>query len=185
MTIPKVGDPAKSLAPKGFEELVREHHRRLLAYALALSRRNDVAEDLAQDALLIAHRDLARFDATRDFGAWVRGIIRMKYLEWTRSHRLERMSEAQIEAIDAHHREWDRAAEEGRGDALAALRLCREELGDHISETLDLFYQDRRSCADIAARLGTSEVVVRKRLQRARDVLSDCLQKKLGAPHEA
>ena len=181
MTIPTADREVKSLEPKGFEGLVREHHRRLLAYAAALARRSDVAEDLAQEALLVAHRDLVKFDASRDFGAWVRGIIRMKYLEWTRSHRLERMSEAQLEAIEAEHRQWDRAREEGRGDALAALERCREELGDHVSRTLDLFYRDQRSCAEIAAQLNTSEVVVRKRLQRARDVLAGCLQKRLGA----
>jgi RNA polymerase sigma-70 factor (ECF subfamily) len=175
----------KALEPKGFEALVREHHRRLLAYALALTRKNDVAEDLVQDALLVVHRDLTRFDASRDFGAWVRGIIRMKYLEWTRSQRTERLSESQLEELDARHREWDRAAEEGRGDALDALRLCREELGDHILETLDRFYSDQLSCAEIAARLGVSEVVVRKRLQRARDVLGDCLRKRLGATRGA
>lgn len=175
----------KALEPKGFEALVREHHRRLLAYGLALTRRNEIAEDLVQDALLIAHRDLAKFDATRDFGAWVRGIVRMKYLEWTRSHRTERMSESQLEALDAQHREWDLAAEEGRGDALAALRLCREELGPHVADTLDLFYSEQCSCADIAVRLHTTEVVVRKRLQRARDVLGDCLRKKLGVTHGA
>jgi len=175
----------KALEPKGFETLVREHHRRLLAYGLALTRRNEVAEDLVQDALLVAHRDLGKFDADRDFGAWVRGIVRMKYLEWTRSHRTERMSESQLEELDARHREWDRAAEEGQGDALEALRRCRERLGGHIADTLDLFYSDRQSCAEIAARLKVTEVVVRKRLQRARDVLGDCLQKRLGAAHGA
>ena len=183
MTNDHVTDAPKALEPKGFEALVREHHRRLLAFAIALTHRNDVGEDLAQDALLIAHRDMDKFDATRDFGAWVRGIIRLKYFEWTRTHRTERMSEGQLEAIEAQHREWDRAAEEGRGDALKALRLCREELGGHVTETLDLFYSWKKSCADIAARLGTSEVVVRKRLQRARDVLGDCLKKRLGAPY--
>lgn len=173
----------KALEPKGFEALVREHHRRLLAYGLALTRRTEAAEDLVQDALLIAHRDLGKFDASRDFGAWVRGIVRMKYLEWTRSQRTERMTESQLEEIDARHREWDRAAEEGRGDALAALRLCREELGDHVAAALDLFYSEKLSCADIAARLRVSEVVIRKRLQRARDVLGQCLQKRLGAAH--
>lgn len=177
--------PFKALEPKGFEMLVREHHRRLLAYALALSRRTEVAEDLVQDSLLVAHRDLGKFDADRDFGAWVRGIVRMKYLEWTRSHRTERLSESQLEDLDARHRAWDRAAEEGRGDALEALRRCREDLGSHIAETLDRFYVDRLSCAEIAARLGVTEVVVRKRLQRARDVLGDCLQKRLGVPHGA
>src|SRR5260221_6111091 len=175
----------KALEPKGFEALVREHHRRLLAYGLALTRRNEVAEDLVQDALLIAHRDLGKFDADRDFGAWVRGIVRMKYLEWTRSHRTERMSESQLEELDARHRDWDRAAEESRGDDLEALRRCREELGEHIADTLDLYYSDRHSCAEIAARLNVTEVVVRKRLQRARDVLGDCLQKRLGAAHGA
>jgi RNA polymerase sigma-70 factor (ECF subfamily) len=175
----------KVLEPKGFEALVREHHRRLLAYALALTRRTEVAEDLVQDAFLIVHRDLGKYDASRDFGAWVRGIIRMKYLEWTRSHRTERMSESQLEEIDARHRDWDRAAEEGRGEALDALRRCREDLGDHITQTLDRFYVDRLSCAQIAVRLGVSEEVVRKRLQRARDVLGDCLEKRLEAARGA
>jgi DNA-directed RNA polymerase specialized sigma24 family protein len=109
----------------------------------------------------------------------------MKYFEWTRANRMERMGEKQIERIEAEHREWDRAAEEGRGDALAALRLCREELGGHITDTLDEFYVGRRSCADIADRLGTNELVIRKRLQRAREALGDCLKKRLGAIHGA
>ena len=175
----------KLLEPKGFEALVREHHRRLIAYALALTHKTDVAEDLVQDALLVVHRDLTKFDASRDFGAWVRGIVRMKYLEWTRSNRTERMSESQLEDLDARHREWDRAAEEGRGEALEALRRCREELGSHIAETLDRYYTDHLSCAEIAARLHVSEVVIRKRLQRARDVLGDCLEKRLGTSHGA
>src|SRR5882672_1639776 len=94
----------KALEPKGFEVLVREHHRRLLAYGLALTHRTEVAEDLVQDALLVAHRDLAKFDAARDFGAWVRGIVRMKYLEWARSHRTQQLSESQLEDLDARHR---------------------------------------------------------------------------------
>lgn len=175
----------KTLEPKEFESLVREHHRRLLAYALALTRRPDVAEDIVQEALLTVHRDLSRFDAGRDFAAWVRGVVRMKYLEWTRSHRMERLSDTQLEDLDARHREWDRAAEEGRGDALEALRRCREELGSHISDTLDRFYTDHLSCGEIAARLQVSELVIRKRLQRARDVLGQCLEKRLGAAHGA
>ena len=175
----------KVLEPRDFESLVRAHHRRLLAYALALTRRNDVAEDLVQEALLVAHRDLAKFDVLRDFGAWVRGIVRMKYLEWTRSRRTEQMTEAQMDAIDAKHREWDVASAEGRGEALTALRLCREDLGDHIAETLDLFYSGQKSCAEIAAQLKTNEIVIRKRLQRAREALADCLQKRLGGLHGA
>jgi len=185
MTLQGYVGPSKALAARNFESLVREHHRRLLAYALVLIRCNEVAEDLVQEVLLVAHRDLAKFDALRDFGAWARGIVRMKYLEWTRSRRTEQMSVAQMDEIDARHREWDAAAAEGRGDALAALRVCREELGDHIAETLDLFYSEQKSCADIAATLKITEIVVRKRLQRAREALAGCMKKRLGGLHGA
>ena len=164
----------------GFEALVRTHHRRLLAYALALTRRLDAAEDLVQDALLVAHRDLARFDASRDFGAWIRGIVRMKYLEWARARRDGPLDGAVLDAIDHQHQAWDRAADEGREDASSAVRDCLKKLPSHLGETLDLFYRAEESCSAIAARLGITEVVVRKRLQRARECLAECIRRTLG-----
>src|SRR5436190_3188585 len=173
-----VGQPRLDAA--GFEAHLRLHHRRLLAYALALTRKLDAAEDLVQDALLIAHRDLAKFDASRDFGAWVRGIVRFKYLEWTRAHRTEQLDAALLDAIEHQHQAWDRAAEEGREDATTAVRDCLQKLPPHLGETLDLFYRAQDSCTAIAGRLGISEVVVRKRLQRARESLAECIRRRLA-----
>ena len=164
---------------KAFEILVRLHHRRLLAYALALTSREDVAEDLVQDAFLVAHRDLVKFDPTRDFCAWVRGIVRMKYLEWTRSTRTQAVDGAVLETIDERHRTWDRAVEDGREDALVALRGCLSHLSAHLGDAVTLFYTEKRPCAEIAGRLGVAEAVVRKRLQRARESLAECLKGKL------
>src|SRR5438093_10859900 len=109
---------------RAFEILVRLHHRRLIAYALSLTRRNDVAEDIVQEAFLVAYRDLSKFDPTRDFTAWVRGIVRMKYLEWTRSNRTQVLDGSLIDSIEEQHKSWDRAVEDGRADALTALRGC-------------------------------------------------------------
>jgi RNA polymerase sigma factor (sigma-70 family) len=173
-----VGQPRMDAG--GFEAHVRLHHRRLLAYALALTRKLDAAEDLVQDALLIAHRDLAKFDASRDFGAWVRGIVRFKYLEWTRAHRAEQLDAAVLDGIEQQHQAWDRAAEEGREDAAAAVRDCVRKLPPHLGETLDLFYRNEDSCTAIAGRLNISEVVVRKRLQRARESLAECIRRRLA-----
>ena len=173
-----VGQPRMDAG--GFEAHVRLHHRRLLAYALALTRKLDAAEDLVQDALLIAHRDLAKFDSSRDFGAWVRGIVRFKYLEWTRAHRSEQLDEAVLDALEHQHRSWDRAADEGREDAATAVQDCLRKLAPHLGETLNLFYRAQESCTAIAARLGISEVVVRKRLQRAREGLADCIRRRLA-----
>jgi RNA polymerase sigma-70 factor (ECF subfamily) len=168
-----------SVDAKAFEILVRLHHRRLLAYALSLTRRDDVAEDLVQDAFLVAYRDLAKFDPTRDFSAWVRGIVRMKYLEWTRSTRVQALDGSLIDSIEERHRSWDQAVEEGREDALSALRACVGALSGHLGDTVSLFYSEDRPCAEIAERLGVAEEVVRKRLQRARESLAACLKGKL------
>jgi RNA polymerase sigma-70 factor (ECF subfamily) len=165
---------------RGFDDLVRAGHRRLLAYALALTHRNDAAEDLVQDALLVAHRDLARFDAARDFGAWVRGILRMKYLEWVRRRRLEALPPDVLDAVEATHRAWDRAVEESRVDALEAVRDCLRLLSAQLGDAVDGFYTRNLSCAEIAAAAGTTEIVVRKRLQRARESLADCVRRKTG-----
>jgi RNA polymerase sigma-70 factor (ECF subfamily) len=160
-----------------FEARVRVHHRRLMAYALALTRRFDAAEDLVQDALLVAHRDLPKYDASRDFGAWVRGIVRMKYLEWTRERRTEPLDAKVLDEIERQHQAFDRASDEEPG---VAVRDCIARLGPRLGETLELHYRDDESFAAIAARLSITEEVVRKRLQRARELLADCLRRRMG-----
>lgn len=171
-----VAAPAVDL--RAFEVLVRMHHRRLLAYALALTNRRDAAEDLVQDALLVAHRDVARFDPSRDFAAWVRGIVRMKYLEWARKRRVQALDPSVLESVETEHGSWDRAVEEGRADVVAAVRDCLRLLAGHVGDTVEMFYTERRSCTEIALRMGTTEVVIRKRLQRARESLADCVRRR-------
>ena len=104
----------------------------------------------------------------------------MKYLEWTRSHRTERLDAAVLDAIDHQHQAWDRAADEGREDAADAVRACLRKLPPHLGETLELFYRAEESCTAIAGRLGISEVVVRMRLQRARESLAECIRRRLA-----
>ena len=178
--MPLLKQSAPGVEPRAFEILVRQHHRRVRSYALALVPREDVADDLVQDAFLIAHRDLAKFDPSRDFGAWVRGIVRMKVLEWARSNRVQILDASVLDSIEHEHRAWDRAVEDGREDALQAVRECLTRLSVHLGLTVELFYTRKQSCLEIAARLGTSEAVVRKRLQRARERLSDCIRRRLS-----
>lgn len=166
---------------RAFEILVRQHHRRMLGYALALLRQEEAAEEMVQDAFVTAYRNLHKFDPARDFGAWVRGIIRMKHLEWLRRRRMGSLDEALLDSVDDRHAAWDRAVEEGREDALAALRQCLGRLGGLLRRAVDLFYMERQSCAAVADRLGTTEPAVKKRLQRAREMLSECVRQRTGA----
>ncbi|MBN1669651.1 MAG: sigma-70 family RNA polymerase sigma factor [Kiritimatiellae bacterium] len=169
----------QAIDSKAFEILVRQYHRRMLAYALSLVGQAATAEDIVQEAFVTAYRKLDQFDASRDFGHWVRGIVRMKYLEWTRRRREYPLDEGTLEGLDREHAKWDRAAEDGREDVLAALRKCLAGLREVARHTVELFYLRSMTCAAIAAELGATEVGVKKRLQRGREALAACMDRRL------
>jgi len=158
-----------------FEILVREHHVRLISYAQALVKDRALAEDLVQDSFIIAYRKFDRYDASRDFAAWMRGIIRFKYLEHQRARAVSALDPATLEGIDGLHETWDRIDEQSGDDRLVTLRTCLDRLSGLVRSSLEAFYFGERSCADIAAASGTSEEVVRKRLQRGREFLHLCI----------
>jgi RNA polymerase sigma-70 factor len=173
-------EPQSVIDSKAFEILVRLHHRRMRAYALAMVRKAEEAEDIVQDAFVTAYQNLAKFDTKRDFGMWLRGIIRNKYLERLRSQQHTTLDNSILEIIENNHREWDHALEESNHDALVALRQCIDRLGGASKRTVELYYLERFACQDVAAQLETSETAVKKRLQRAREDLGRCIRSRLG-----
>ena len=170
-----------------FEILVREHHRALLAYAQALlagcGRPGDHAgaEDLVQDALVIAYENLHRYDPARgsNFAAWVRGIMRLRLLKNAR--RRERfMDESMLMAVEQAQQDWLRpdpnAAPSGdQVDMLAALQICLTTLNDRLREVITAVYLKGQSLSAVAAATATTMAAVKKRLQRGRQILADCL----------
>ena len=157
---------------RAFEILAREHHRALLAYAAGLSRRTDVAEDLVQEAFVVAWRRLPDFDPSRDFAAWMRGIVRMKHLEWSRARRETPADPALLEGLDRRHASWSRPGH----DLFDALDRCLQSLPVEFRAVVDLFYRAGKSGPEIARGSGETEESVRKRLQRARGMLGACVQ---------
>lgn len=163
-----------------FAILAREHHRGLLVYARALCRNEATAADLVQDAFLTAWNGLGRFDVTRDFGAWVRGILRNKWREYLRKHAREvDVDEETLAAWESRLARWDEARQEDRGDVLLALDDCLRRLPDGLGEPVRRFYYENEPGEGVAASLGLDPAALRKRLQRAREALRDCLDHKL------
>ena len=169
---------------KAFEILVTEHHRRLLAYALSLTRSEAEAKDLVQEALLTAYRKLDTFDGTRSFPAWLRGIIRFKYLNALRSRGMEVPWDPQeLYTLDQAHRYWDRA-ENYPGELFQALSDCLGKLPELLKAPLHLFYFERVSGTEMAGRLACNEATLRKRLERGRSWLGSCIQATLAGDLE-
>ncbi len=156
-----------------FADLIREHHRGLLAYATALVKSEAAARDLVQDASVAAWQSLAKFDVTRDFGTWMRGIVRNKWREYCR--RASREVPLDEETLSRLERPFESSPD----DAALFDRLaeCRGKLPAPMADAVRLTYDEGRTSDDAAELLSTTAAALRKRLERAREALRLCLSR--------
>lgn len=54
-----------------FAEIVRSYQRRVYGVAMRMTRRHEVADDIAQDTFVRAYRSLDRFELGRPLGPWL------------------------------------------------------------------------------------------------------------------
>ncbi|MBM3863851.1 MAG: sigma-70 family RNA polymerase sigma factor [Verrucomicrobia bacterium] len=159
-----------------FSRLIDEHHRPLLAYARVLTTGNpQQAKEIVQDAFIAAWQAIGRFDVSRDFGAWLRGIVRNKWREQARRHSREvSLDEAELESLESSIRNW--CGEEGQSVLLEKLADCRGKLPEALASTVDAYYGSDDAGHHAADALGIAAATLRKRLERARSALRDCLE---------
>lgn len=166
--------------PDAFSRRVRDHHRELLVYALALTRDPETAREIVQDAFVAAFEKIATFDVTRDFAAWMRGIVRNKWREWLRRQRRPELPESDLALIDAAVAGWQARHAPGGSGVFDALDQCLQRLPENLRAAVHACYYRGETSGEAAASLGCEPAAIRKRLQRARELLRDCVEKKLS-----
>ncbi len=153
-----------------FEDLVRRHQGAVCATAYAVLRDRARSEEVAQDAFLIAWRQLPALSAPPTLPAWICGIARNLARNASRKRRETTMSSTP----DVAGRETaldtllDREASE-----IAARAL--ESLAERDREVVVLYYRGEESVADVAAALGITEPTARQRLHRGRERLKSAV----------
>ena len=161
-----------------FEVLIRENERMLWAFLRSVLNEKD-AEDVFQQTCLTAWTALKRYDKTRPFGPWLRGIASRLLLEhWRRKGGALPLDARALEALDARIERLGDLPGAGWDEKLQALRDCLKGVEDDDQKLLDFYYRDNLSCGDIAARFGTHAETIKKRLQRIRSSLLSCLEGK-------
>jgi RNA polymerase sigma factor CnrH len=163
-----------------FSDLVRSHHRDLLVYAVALTRNDATARDIVQESFIVAYEKMDLFDVTRDFATWMRGIIRNKWREWLRKNRRYDLSDNDLARIDADIALWQTHRTLEDNSMFDALEQCLSRLPDTLRAVVDAYYYEGRNGDEVADHLQVAPAAVRKRLQRARTLLKQCLESKSG-----
>lgn len=152
---------------------VRRHQRGVWRFLRASGCPPHAADEVAQDALLVA------LDKRVDDLAAPAFLRQTAKFLWLRRLRDEgRARERLLEAAEAL---WREDAERDDGDGvLAALRECLGSLPPRSRTVVERVYRDGCSRAELAQDLGIGEHGARTFLQRLRATLRDCIERRLA-----
>jgi len=164
------------LAASRFRELILPHADAAYSLARYLARDPVAAEDITQEALLKAYRNV---DALRsEPRAWLLAIVRNAFFDWRRrgDERLVggAIAEAQMAEASDPDQETAEASLIRRGDVVA-LRAAIEAVPEPFREALVLRDLEELSYRQVAQITGVPMGTVMSRLSRARRMLGERL----------
>ena len=151
----------------------------LRAFVGAVVRDVHVREDVFQEVALTLWRHFSRYDPSRPFGAWARGVAAKKLLErYSGDRRLPLVlsPEAILKLAEAADRSESRPA-----PGFEALEHCLGKLPAKSRHLLTLRYGRAQPLAAIAVEIRATQAAVYQALSRLRRRLQVCMQRFLSA----
>lgn len=174
-------EPPDSEGPARVTQLLMKHRAEIFAYLMAAVRNLHDAEDLLQDVSLAATASWSQYRPGSPFLPWAREIARRRLLNYGK--RLgRRPALLEPEVLEQLDRAAAAAAEEPLDPRRAALRRCLDDLGARGRRVLELRYGERLEVARIADALGRTVQATYAILKRTKQVLRECVHRRLSAP---
>jgi RNA polymerase sigma-70 factor, ECF subfamily len=156
-----------------YELLVQRHSAMAYRVALRLCGNHHDAQDIAQEALIAAWRNLDRFRADSSFSTWIYQIVTRQALNklsrGRRADSLDLLGEVADPGAETAAQTERNLAVDAVTDALAALPFPQRAV-------VVLHHFEGLSYADVAAVTGSTVPAVRSHLFRARRTLGIMLQ---------
>ena len=175
---------------------VDEHGDCLYRYAFTRVRKEEVAEDLVQDTLLVAVRTNDRFGGRSSERSWLVGILKNKISDHFRKlgretnfTDLEFFSDEHLDKFDGdnhwiHERgpsDWKPEGEEAmkRAEFWQTIQGCLAKMPERVAAVFTMREMDDVPSKEICATLNISEANLWVMLHRARMALRQCLEANL------
>ncbi len=170
---------------RAFEILAAEYRPMVLCYLRALVRDGHLAEDLTQETMLSAHGAIDSFDPERCFGAWLRGIARLKALQSNRASARHPMlvDSSVVEGMEEVYSLFDQPSGAWE-DRIVVVQRCIGRLNDTMRTVVTAVYSRGQTIRQVAADLGHSFDAVAKRLSRSRRLIRECVEQATKQPTE-
>ena len=142
-----------------FGELVKRYQGLAVAVAFSICHERSLAEDVAQDAFVMAYRKLKQLARHESFCAWLVNIVRNAALR--SAHNVARREEVhKLASADTRPHTEDPAAALDVAELLA-------RVDDESQRVLNLKYLHGMTCSEIASTLGVPIGTVTSKISRA------------------
>lgn len=165
-----------------FEPVVHAWHLAVRSVLLTRGVPSADVDDLEQEVFLHAFRGIHLFDAERPFWPWLRTITLNVSRRHLRSREQATTLTHSLEAEVMRHRAGERR---GSDAAIEMMKECMKRLGEKARRLLASHYSQEKTSHAIARAEGMSSSGVRNVLCRARQLLRDCVERRMAATEDA
>lgn len=165
---------------KAFDELVYRYQRGMLSVAQQVVRNPIEAEDIVQDAFLLAFEALPQLDNLNRFGSWLYSITRNRALRFMkRSSRVQLHDDVDAELqVEADPAASDPAKIVEQESTHEDVRVAIDSLPSDFKEVITLYYWAEMPQKRIAETLSLPLTTVKWRLHKGKGLLKTVLEKR-------
>jgi RNA polymerase sigma-70 factor (ECF subfamily) len=158
-------------------QLILRHRHGVVGFLYSIVPDYHAVEDVFQEVCMVALQKAADFQDGTNFAGWVRAIARNKVREHLRRRTGTLLDDAFFDGLD---RAFDEASSELHPDSRKeALRRCLDQLPEGSRELLLWRYDEGQTPVSIGSRIGRSRVAVNSLLQRIRETLKTCVERRV------
>jgi RNA polymerase sigma-70 factor (ECF subfamily) len=167
------------------EEAFRQvlaHRTMLKAYVQAIVRDHFLAEDIFSEVTLEIVRSSERFDPSRCFETWARGVARRVALASLRKQARQPVA-LEEDVLETIGEELDRFGSEAELEIRKeALAHCLETLSDSNRQIVRLHYFENLTYGELARVVGRTVGALYVAVNRIHATLQECVRRRLNTP---